>query len=339
MKKHFAVAAAVLIGVLAGWGIRLHVVHADGTTGFSLIIQNGGAPKGAAVILNCDSVTINCAVKGGVVGLSGIAGGGGISQLTQDVLAGPGTGAQAATVVGTNGALLPKSAPTICTNSRSQIVNTGCAGGGASVMGTYYVVQSGSEYGPVFPMTDPSGLSLTNINFGGSTSSTASGNAWFFRDTSAPSTNNLRGQVITAPSTPYTITMAYIPQLNGQNAANIGMLWGDSVTSTYETFFIWPSNQIQFTVWHWSNVNSPSVIANYGDALAMTPGLIWMKLSDDGTTKQFCAGGAPVGMVQIYSEASTAFLAVTNQVGWGMNNFQSGGLLVLGWTQGAIAGC
>jgi hypothetical protein len=114
---------AILIGLLFGAGLR---VQADGTSGFSLIVQDANVTKGAVVILNCDGSTVTCAVSNGRVNVSAVSGGTGLNQLTQDVLAGPGTGSQTATVVGINASLVPMSAPSICTNSSGQIVTTGC---------------------------------------------------------------------------------------------------------------------------------------------------------------------------------------------------------------------
>ena len=111
-----------VIGLLLGFGLR---VDAQGV-GFSLIIQNGGTAKGAVVTLNCDGTSVSCTLSGGVVTLAAISGGAGINQLTGDVTAGPGSGSVAATVVGINGAAVPASAKSICTNSGSQIITTGC---------------------------------------------------------------------------------------------------------------------------------------------------------------------------------------------------------------------
>ena len=83
VTKRVAAGLCLLIGGL-GWRVR-----ADGPTNFSLIIQNGGNTKGGAVILDCDGTTVTCTLSGGVVELSGIAGGSGINQLTGDVAAGP----------------------------------------------------------------------------------------------------------------------------------------------------------------------------------------------------------------------------------------------------------
>ena len=59
------VALAILAGLL--WR-----VHADGTTGFSLIIQNAGVPQGGAVILNCGG-NLFCSTANGKVTVSGLA--------------------------------------------------------------------------------------------------------------------------------------------------------------------------------------------------------------------------------------------------------------------------
>jgi hypothetical protein len=111
------------LAILIGLGLG---VQADGPSGFSLIIQNGGTAKGAAVTLNCDGSTITCTNSAGKATISAISGSSGINQLTGDVTAGPGSGSVAASVVRVNGASVPASATSICTNSSSQFITTGC---------------------------------------------------------------------------------------------------------------------------------------------------------------------------------------------------------------------
>lgn len=85
----------LFLGLMAGLGVRL---RADGTTGFSLLIQSSGTPIGAAVGMNCGT-NLTCSLKGGFVQVSASGGGSGITALTQDVAA-SGSGSVAATVQG-----------------------------------------------------------------------------------------------------------------------------------------------------------------------------------------------------------------------------------------------
>jgi len=62
---------------------------------------------------------------GGALTTTGCTGGSGITQLTGDVTAGPGSGSQAATVVKVNGAAVPASANCVSTNASSQLA-AGC---------------------------------------------------------------------------------------------------------------------------------------------------------------------------------------------------------------------
>jgi hypothetical protein len=64
--------AAVLIGWLIGGKLPL---RGDGATGFSLIVQQSGTTKGAAVKMNC-STNVTCSLSGGVVTVTATGGGG-----------------------------------------------------------------------------------------------------------------------------------------------------------------------------------------------------------------------------------------------------------------------
>lgn len=63
------VTLAVLLGLVVGLGLH---ANADGTNGFSLIIQNGGKSKGGAVTLNCDGTTTTCTLSGGIATVAAI---------------------------------------------------------------------------------------------------------------------------------------------------------------------------------------------------------------------------------------------------------------------------
>ena len=141
-------------------------------------VNVSGASGAGSIQIQMYGYRVGYSASGG----GGGGGGGGLNQLTQDVLAGPGTGSQVATVVGTNGLLLPVNANEICTNAMSQIVATGCisAGGGAAQYTS--VAFSATPTFTASSNTDNSfAITLTGNVTGSTLASSASGQILNFR--------------------------------------------------------------------------------------------------------------------------------------------------------------
>jgi hypothetical protein len=72
MDNRVKAGLAIFVGLALGWGIQL---KGDGATGFSLIVQQSGTTKGAAVTMNC-STNVTCSLSGGIVTVTASGGGG-----------------------------------------------------------------------------------------------------------------------------------------------------------------------------------------------------------------------------------------------------------------------
>lgn len=137
---------------------------------------------------------------------------------------------------------------------------------------------------------------------------------------------NYRCLVKTAPSTPYTITAAFLPDIWGGDAAldsvNLicresgtgkiqGPLWANSGSNVYH-------QQMTSATVHSSN---PS---NAGAWYQSQP--VWLQLSDNGTNIISRVSSDGRNWDQIYTQSRTAFMAAgPNQVGWAVNGYATVG--------------
>jgi hypothetical protein len=242
MDHRLKAALLILPAFLLGLGVEL---HGDSPTGWSLIIQQGGSTKGAAVILNC-STNVTCSLSGGVVTVTASGGGGGgITALTQDVSA-SGSGSVAATVQGidtvplctgfspTNAQFLQYttgSSPDPCWTAA-----TASSGGGTASYGTYSSLPGTSSSGQIYVQTDGPYSFIANgssgwqpfiqaTNGGTITLPVPSGYSWGNQPSGDTVTTTHGGEIITAvgtsgdnwatrrveavPSTPWSIQMAF----------------------------------------------------------------------------------------------------------------------------------
>jgi len=159
MKRLFNIIAALLLvatPVLANTTIKGPITF---STVFSVTGSTVTIPQASSSVFGVakvDNTTITA--SGGV--LSAVAGGGGINQLTSDVLAGPGIGSQAATLATVNSNVGSFTYPAITVDGKGRI--TAAANGSASttVNGTTCTLGSScTPQGAVTPLT--TGTSVT----------------------------------------------------------------------------------------------------------------------------------------------------------------------------------
>ena len=315
VTKRVAAGLCLLIGGLWGLGWR---VRADGPTNFSLIIQNGGNTKGGAVILDCDGTTVTCTLSGGVVELSGIAGGSGINQLTGDVAAGPGSGKQTATVEGINS--VPLCAGYTPTNAQVLTYSTGlspnpcytatsmAASGGSASYGTYASLPGTSSTGNLYMQTDgpfnfiangsggwapfipgsnggaatlpvPSGYSWGNQPSGATATTTHGGEILFEPGTSG---DNFATRIVEAvPSTPWSIAIAYqlTPWWVDYGGSGVAAFNSTTGKGVVCGRGMGANPFLQF-----QRLTSYTSVAANPFQVAYTPGaLLWIKMYNDGT--------------------------------------------------------
>jgi len=128
----------------------------------------------------------------------------GINQLTGDVLAGPGVGSQASTVVGVNGSLVPASTAYLATNSNKQIV---AAATPAPATGSTAYVQISPGAGVNQSLIQQSGTTFSVTN---------SGNAPAFAATNSnamSATMNLINSATVSPNTGEPVLAMIAPNI------------------------------------------------------------------------------------------------------------------------------
>lgn len=178
---------------------------------------------------------------------------------------------------------------------------------------TYLYKDNGSAWqawGPLYPLTPPVAAQFAWANQG--TATLTDDGALNLSTGAAASGYNIRMQVKSAPATPYTITAACIVGMTGGVDAFGGICWRDSVgggiVGLYTTY-----NGLNLS--KWSNPTTP--VASYAsfDARATFRGLVWLRLTDDGTNRVASYSGDGVNWLQMYSVARTDFIT-PNQVGF-----------------------
>lgn len=128
--------------------------------------------------------------------------------------------------------------------------------------------------------------------------------------------NNVRGLFRTAPATPYTVVMGFIPRMVHTNYNRIGFHWRDSVSGKLVGFTYgmtptspWPSLESIF-------YNSPTSYNSGGFAIgAMSAGALqWFKAQDDGTNRKCWWSPDGNHWLLLNSVARTTF-TTPNQIG------------------------
>ncbi len=192
-------------------------------------------------------------------------------------------------------------------------------------------------WGPLFALTDPAlSAPTTWVNQGTATvSSTAGG---IHLSTPAGSGDNLRLRVKTAPSTPYTITAAFLSLRPNINYASIGLAFRDSASGKVVVFAdvhdTTTFGAITFVPQKYTNATTFS--ATYSPGLQYTPGpIVWMQISDDGSNRICRVSADGQNWVDVHSVGRTDFLTA-DQVGFYVNSNNSSwpaALTLLSWKE------
>lgn len=175
------------------------------------------------------------------------------------------------------------------------------------------------------PAKKPIDSQFSWTNQGGA-SVTVNPNGGIFLKAPATASTTMRIRRLAAPSTPYTLTAAFLPMLVGKDYHEGGLLFRESGTSKISTLDFLSSNSgapypFQYHCAHWTNESSFG--ADSANAPMVFAGAVhWFRISDDGTNLKYSVSHDGFNFLQLLSEARNAFFTTApDQVGfWCLTN-------------------
>ncbi|MCA9915037.1 MAG: hypothetical protein KC496_16900, partial [Anaerolineae bacterium] len=173
-------------------------------------------------------------------------------------------------------------------------------------------------WGPIYPLTAPDLTGFSWVNQGDA--SAVQSGASIYMEAPKKTSDNLRLLVMSAPSTPYTITIHFQALMWHAFKNAVGLVWRNSSSGKVVTLGCVSSNAASavgyFTEIH--RYNSPtswnSTIADFD-----MPGIFpWLRIEDDGTNRKSYVSINGQNWIEINSISRTDFIT-PDQVGFFIN--------------------
>lgn len=172
-------------------------------------------------------------------------------------------------------------------------------------------------WGPVFPLTEPPTTSWSWANQGSATISVDRGGLTMHELNAHGSGFNNRLYLRTAPSTPYTVTIGFIPTFAvAGNGGECGLVCRESGSGKLHMFAFAQTNlSLRWLSRKWTNETTHSG-SDYAtsDRLTQVGTLVWMRIADDGTNRICSYSNDGRNFVPFHSVSRTDFLTA-NQIG------------------------
>lgn len=206
----------------------------------------------------------------------------------------------------------------------------GPGGGGVVAVDGFYLDDGSNVYGPTFgPFVRPVDGDFAWINQGSASLDTASGIFLLGTATAGPS---IRIRKKAAPgSTPYTITIAFIPQITANSFASVGFILRQSSDGKVILFSVDQDNGFSISKW-----NSPtSFNVAYSPFTWRANDICFMRYEDDGTNRHFYISKDFQHWHQILGHVRTDFMTA-DEIGFAVkdqNTQQTPGMLLLSWEE------
>jgi len=176
-------------------------------------------------------------------------------------------------------------------------------------------------WGPLYKLTPPD---LTNFSWvnQGDASAVQSANTIHF-DAPQNSGDNLRLLVMSAPSTPYTITMHFSSLMWHAANNSMGMVWRNSSSGKLVTLSCLTTSSIKSYKLEVLRYNSPTSWNSNITSMEM-PGLFpWLRIQDDGTNRKSFISVNGQNWVEVHAISRTDFIT-PDQVGIFINPQDTG---------------
>jgi hypothetical protein len=131
-------------------------------------------------------------------------------------------------------------------------------------------------------------------------------------------------RVITAPSTPYTVTCLVSVEALGTTASNAGLMFRDSGTGAIAFYGLTAQAGLPVIAGYvYSGPGAGTFVGNIFSAIPTRAHPIWLRLTDNGTNHIFSisvsGSTGSAGWTQVHSQSRTASLTTPDQVGLHVN--------------------
>jgi len=209
-----------------------------------------------------------------------------------------------------------------------------------------YVVErdTGSAWepwGPIFPLTAPVDSDFTWTNQGSASVSTTKGGIYLLSGTAGAGVN-LRVRKKSAPSTPYTITAAFLPLMPQLDSMYMGLCFREAGTGEIHTFNIQSvaadGAGITIRSSKWSSATAFSAHYTTTGSLIkydLARGVVWLRIADDGANRICSISVDGQNFMAVHSVGRTDFLTA-DEVGFftaADNADYAAAMTLLAWKQ------
>ena len=190
-----------------------------------------------------------------------------------------------------------------------------------------------TPWGPIFPLTKPVDADFSWVNQGTASVVTTNGGLVLLPATGAGA-HSLNMRVKTAPSTPYTVTVALLATTLYTGNGMVGLLFRESSTGKLHIFSIVPTTSA-ITLASYSFHSHTTWAGTYRQTEVLPLQTWFLRLADNGTNRilSFSADGR--NFVTFHSVSRTDFITA-DQVGFYGNPYVSGAdqvVTVLSWKE------
>lgn len=178
-------------------------------------------------------------------------------------------------------------------------------------------------WGPIFPLTAPVSPDFSWINQGPASIDTTNGGIYLLAPAGAG--DNMRIRKKTAPSTPYTITAAFLHMVTAIDAPNIGMVFRQSSDGKLATCgFGGNATDVKTSLGALKFTNPTAFSASYASVAFYPSNVLWLRIADDGANR-ICSWSADgqhwfvlhtIGRTDFLTADEVGFYANSNNATW-----------------------
>lgn len=184
-------------------------------------------------------------------------------------------------------------------------------------------------WGPLFPLSDPNAATLAWINQGSAAVDATKGGTYLSVAANGGASWRIRKE--TAPATPYTLTVGFIPNVIGFNGA-YAVLWRQSSDGKLVTINK-ASTSSALAVNKWTSPSAFSAAyVTITDGLDVPVPMLWFQISDDGANRISRVSFDGQNFIQIHTVGRTDFMTA-DEIGFAIfdNATYTTGMTVLSY--------